>query len=478
MTQAATTSTDTERYRPVDLRTVADTPQWALLEDELKSAIQVVGEVLPFRTNRYVMDHLINWSNVPHDPIFQLVFPQREMLSAEDFAAVEQSLRRGDKERLAADVSRIRMSLNPHPAGQLTHNVPELDGRKLPGLQHKYRETLLFFPAPGQTCHAYCTYCFRWAQFVGLQDIKFQTTETDDLLDYLRTHRDITDVLFTGGDPMIMRTKMLRRYIEPLLAPEFDHVQNIRIGTKAVAYWPQRFVSDADADDCLRLFEEMTAAGRHVAIMGHYSHPVELEPDVSREAVRRIRQTGAQIRMQAPLIKHVNDNPAAWAALWRTGVRLGLVPYYMFVERDTGARNYFEVPLVRCYKIFKEAYSNVSGLARSVRGPSMSAFPGKVRILGVMRLRDMMDYNLLDIVRESTGFDLLGEPDKQFLICDFIQARDPRWVKKPFLAEFDEGASWFDELRPAFGRDRFYFEESDAEEQSRPLLELTEMLLD
>ncbi len=478
MPHPMTKSADTGRYRPVDLRTVEAAPQWALLEEELRTAIQVVGEVLPFRTNRYVMDQLINWSNVPHDPIFQLVFPQREMLGDEDYAAVERALRAGDQERLAAEVSRIRMSLNPHPAGQLTHNVPELDGRKLAGLQHKYRETLLFFPAPGQTCHAYCTYCFRWAQFVGLQDIKFQTNETDDLLDYLRTHRDITDVLFTGGDPMIMRTKMLRRYIEPLLSPEFDHVQNIRIGTKAVAYWPQRFVSDADADDCLRLFEEMTAAGRHVAIMGHYSHPVELEPDVSREAVRRIRQTGAQIRMQAPLIKHVNDNPAAWAALWRTGVRLGLVPYYMFVERDTGARNYFEVPLVRCYKIFKEAYSNVSGLARSVRGPSMSAFPGKVRILGVMRLRDMMDYNMLDIVRESAGFDLLGEPDKQFLICDFIQARDPRWVKKPFLAEFDEGASWFDELRPAFGRDRFYFEESDAEEQSRPLLELTEMLLD
>ena len=478
MPHPMTKSADTGRYRPVDLRTVEAAPQWALLEEELRTAIQVVGEVLPFRTNRYVMDHLINWSNVPHDPIFQLVFPQREMLGDEDYAAVERALRAGDQERLAAEVSRIRMSLNPHPAGQLTHNVPELDGRKLAGLQHKYRETLLFFPAPGQTCHAYCTYCFRWAQFVGLQDIKFQTNETDDLLDYLRTHRDITDVLFTGGDPMIMRTKMLRRYIEPLLSPEFDHVQNIRIGTKAVAYWPQRFVSDADADDCLRLFEEMTAAGRHVAIMGHYSHPVELEPDVSREAVRRIRQTGAQIRMQAPLIKHVNDNPAAWAALWRTGVRLGLVPYYMFVERDTGARNYFEVPLVRCYKIFKEAYSNVSGLARSVRGPSMSAFPGKVRILGVMRLRDMMDYNILDIVRESAGFDLLGEPDKQFLICDFIQARDPRWVKKPFLAEFDEGASWFDELRPAFGRDRFYFEESDAEEQSRPLFELTEMLLD
>ena len=353
-----------------------------------------------------------------------------------------------------------------------------LDGQPLAGLQHKYRETLLFFPAPGQTCHAYCTYCFRWAQFVGLQDIKFQATETDDLLDYLRAHPDITDVLFTGGDPMIMRTKMLRRYIEPLLTPEFDHVQNIRIGTKAVAYWPQRFVTDADADDCLRLFDEIAAAGRHVAIMGHYSHPVELDPDISRAAVRRIRQTGAQIRMQAPLIKHVNDNPAAWSTLWRTGVRLGLVPYYMFVERDTGARNYFEVPLIRAYRIFKEAYASVSGLARSVRGPSMSAFPGKVRILGMLRLRDMMDYQILEMVRESAGFDLLGDPEKPLLLCDFIQARDPHWVKKPFLAELDEGAAWFDDLRPAFGRDRFYFEESDAEERSRPLLELTEMLLD
>ena len=96
----------------------------------------------------------------------------------------------------------------------------------------------------------------------------------------------------------------------------------------------------------------------------------------------------------------------------------------------------------------------------------------------MLRLRDMMDYQILEMVRESAGFDMLGDPDKPLLLCDFIQARDPHWVKKPFLAELDEGAAWFDDLRPAFGRDRFYFEESDAEERSRPLLELTEMLLD
>ena len=159
--------------------------------------------------------------------------------------------------------------------------------------------------------------------------------------------------------------------------------------------------------------------------------------------------------MQAPLIRYVNDDPDAWASLWHAGVRYGMIPYYMFVERDTGARNYFEVPLVRAYGIFKEAYSQVSGLSRSVRGPSMSAFPGKVRILGVVTLRDLIDSNMLDAIRDGVGFDLLGDPSSSVMACDFIQARNPAWVRKPFFAEFDDSAVWFDDLQPAFGKRRF-----------------------
>ena len=80
--------------------------------------------------------------------------------------------------------------------------------------------------------------------------------------------------------------------------------------------------------------------------------------------------------------------------------------------------------------------------------------------------------------RDSVGFDILGDPDKPMLVCDFIQARDPAWVRKPFFAEFDKTASWFDELRPAFGRARFYFEGENEPAQPRPLLELSEMLLE
>ncbi|MGC2781843.1 MAG: lysine 2,3-aminomutase [Bradyrhizobium sp.] len=465
------------RYQAVGSHNISRMPEWDRLEPDLRGAIEVVSKVLPFRANRYVMENLIDWSRVPDDPIFQLVFPQRDMLETDQYDEVAKRLGRGDKESLARVIRRIRLQLNPHPDGQLTHNVPMLAGRALWGLQHKYRETVLFFPFQGQTCHSYCTYCFRWAQFVDMEGLKFARKDTTDLVAYLKAHPEVTDILITGGDPLVMRAPVLRKYIEPLLSPELEHVQNIRIGTKAVASWPYRFVSDADADDCLRLFEEIVASGRHLAIMGHYSHPVELESEIAREAIRRIRRTGAQIRMQAPLIKHVNDNPEAWSSLWKTGVRLGLIPYYMFVERDTGARKYFEVPLVRAFEIHRQAHMSVSGLSRTAQGPSMSAFPGKVRILGTITLRSIMDGSVLDALHAAAGRAGAIDPDEAVLLCDFIQARDPALDRTLFFAAFDPEAAWLDQLRPAFGRDRFPFEDDADRERVHPLQSLTESLL-
>ena len=433
-----------ERYRAIGLHNMEKLPEWTMLTPELQEAVRVVGQILPFRTNEYVVRNLIDWNKVPDDPMFQLTFPQRGMLQPQYFDQIKILLEQGaSKAELTTLANEIRYRLNPHPAGQLTHNVPELNGKKLQGLQHKYRETMLFFPGQGQTCHAYCTYCFRWAQFVGLPDIKFEARETEEMTAYLRAHPEITDILVTGGDPMIMKTKALQKYLEPLLEPALEHVQDIRIGTKSLAYWPQRFVTDDDADEVLRLFERLSNAGRHVAVMAHFTHPVELSTTIVREAIRRIRMTGAQIRMQAPLVRHVNDNPDAWVALWRTGVKLGLIPYYMFVERDTGPKNYFEVPLAQAHQIFHDAYKQVSGLARTVRGPSMSAFPGKVRVLGVS--------------------EVAGE---KVFVLDFLQVRNPEWVRQPFFAKHDPNATWLTDLEPAFGAERFFYE-SDADVKNR-----------
>ena len=135
-------------------------------------------------------------------------------------------------------------------------------------------------------------------------------------------------------------------------------------------------------------------------------------------------------------IAHINDDPAAWARLWKTEVRLGLVPYYMFVERDTGARHYFEVPLARAWEIYQQAIQQVSGLARTARGPSMSASPGKVEIQGVT--------------------EIAGE---KVFVLRFIQGRNPDWVQRPFFAKFDPQATWLDQLVPAFGEEKWFWQD-------------------
>tara|TARA_B100001105_G_scaffold251748_1_gene242015 strand:+ start:1982 stop:3343 length:1362 start_codon:yes stop_codon:yes gene_type:complete len=425
------------KFKPYTHHTIKNTVQWGKMPEDLRESVSVIARVLPFRVNPYVMEELIDWSNVPDDPIYRLTFPHRDMLPADEYEALRDLVLfdRGET-KIEKMVRDIRMRMNPHPAGQMTHNVPYLDGRPLSGLQHKYRETVLFFPKAGQSCHAYCTFCFRWPQFVGMDELKFDAQDSSDLVEYLKRHPDVTDVLITGGDPMVMNTRALAGYIEPLLAPELSHIQNIRIGTKSVAYWPHRFVTDKDADDVLRLFEKVVAAGKNLALMGHYNHPRELRTQIAQTAVRRIVSTGATLRLQSPLIRHINEDPDGWAELWTTGVKLGAIPYYMFVERDTGPSHYFELPLARAYEVFQSAYKQISGLARTVRGPSMSAHPGKVVVDGIVTLA--------------------GE--KVFAL-QFLQARNAEWVRRPFYAKFDPKATWFDQLVPAFGQDKFFFQE-------------------
>lgn len=427
-----------KKYSTYTLHSYKDLPQLSVLSEEEREAIGVVGHVLPFKSNNYVVEELINWNNVPEDPIFTLTFPRKEMLSKHHYSQVKKMLDGNiDVKTLKSKINEIRLHLNPNPAGQ-EHNIPTIDGIKLHGMQHKYRETVLFFPSQGQTCHAYCTFCFRWPQFSGMNELKFAMKEADLLHKYLIRHKKVTDVLFTGGDPLTTNAKIMSSYIEPLLTDEFSHIRNIRIGSKTLAYWPYRFLTDRDADDLLRLFEKVTKAGKHLAFQAHFNHPVELSTDAVKQAIKRILNTGAQIRTQSPLLRHINTDAATWAAMWKEQVRLGLIPYYMFVARDTGSKAFFEVPLEKAWNVFRKAYTNVSGICRTVRGPSMSAYPGKIHVAGVAEVK--------------------GE---KVFILRFLQCRNPELVDIPFFAKYDPKATWFDDLEPAFGEKEFFFQKNN-----------------
>jgi KamA family protein len=424
-----------EPLKTYGLHNYKEIPQIAALSESEREAVETVGHVLAFKTNSYVINELIDWTNIPNDPMFTLNFPRREMLPSRHYHTVKKMLETAaTKKEISQAITQIRLSLNPNPAGQ-EHNVPVLDNIRLNGIQHKYPETALFFPSQGQTCHAYCTFCFRWPQFAGVSGLKFAMKETDLLLKYLRSKTQITDILFTGGDPMTMSASILASYINPLLSPEFRHIQTIRIGTKALAYWPYRFLTDTDSDQIIRLFETVVRSGKNLSVQAHFNHPVELSTAAVQRAIRQILATGAQIRAQSPVLRHINDNPDLWANLWRTEVNLSCIPYYMFVARDTGARQFFELPLERCWEIFRRAYRQVSGLCRTVRGPCMSDHPGKIHLLGVA--------------------DVKGE---KVFVLRFLQGRNPAWVDIPFFAHYDPKATWFSQLKPAFGEEKFFFQ--------------------
>jgi len=424
------------KYQVFTRRNLHQIPQFRKLSQEQVQSIKTVSEVLPFKTNNYVLNELIDWDNYLADPFYILNFPQREMLRPNQFRTISEMVRDNtSKTDLAKYILELRLNLNPHPDGQMEHNVPSLNGQLLTGIQHKYRETVLFFPSRGQTCHAYCTFCFRWPQFIGMKELKFSMKQLSLVLTYLKENPSVTDILITGGDPMVMKTEILARYINKILDANLPGLRTIRIGTKSLSFWPYRYLTDPDSKDLLDLLRSVNDSGIHMALMAHINHPGELKTDAVKEAISRIRETGTQIRSQSPLLRHINDDPATWALMWKKQVNLGIIPYYMFVSRHTGAQSYFGVTLERSHRIFNDAYRQVSGIGRTVRGPSMSAAPGKVRIVGISEIR--------------------GE---KVFVLEFLQARNPEWVGQPFYAAFDPAAQWLDDLVPAFEEDEFFFE--------------------
>ncbi|KAH8059210.1 synthetase [Aureococcus anophagefferens] len=288
------------------------------------------------------IDQLIDWdmeADIRTDPFYKLVFPTMDMLSDEHRELLDGVCDAGDPAAIKEAVEEIRESLNPHPAGQKALNAPKK--AELTGVQHKYAETVLFFAAAAQTCHAYCTYCFRWAQFIGDPDLRFAQKDADSLFDYLEEHPEVSDILFTGGDPMIMQA----------------HAQAVK------------------------------------------------------HAIHRLKQEAASSSAPSRRSCAASTTADVWAAKWREEVRLGVIPYYMFIARDTGAQSYFDVPLVRAQRLYADAIRATSGLCRTARGPSMSCTPGKVEIVG------------LQTIQGTEAF-----------VLRFLQCRDDQWIGKVFFA--------------------------------------------
>lgn len=355
--------------------------QMPLAEQEI---FDVLTQVFHFKTNEYVLKHLIDWSRVPDDPIYKLNFLNPQMLSEEVYQSLWAAHKRGDNS--------VAKNIRQQKQARVNVHADLIPGFKTPnlwGVYHPFKTLINLFPAPMEkTCHAYCSYCFRWKQFVPLDTPESDFTYTDPQtpIPYLRANPEITDVLFTGADPLVLPAQLIRQFVEPVLA--VDTLKVVRISSKSLAWWPYRFTTDKDADDLLRVFETIVSQGKHLNFCAHFTHVRELENPVVQEAIRRIQNTGAIIRCQGPIVEGINDTAQDWIDLWSAQVALGMIPYYMFIEADHNNEASFRIPLAKAFNVFQTARSNTTALARTARGPVFMNDIHRIQLDGVVELNN------------------------------------------------------------------------------------------
>ena len=250
------------------------------------------------------------------------------------------------------------------------------------GCQHKYADTALLLV--NEVCGAYCRYCFRKRLF--MDDNDETSLDITAGLEYIRSHSEITNVLLTGGDPLIMSTRRILDIIG--MVRDIPHVSIIRIGTKMPAFNPWRILDD---DELVEGLSRLSTPDNRIYVMAHFDHPRELtEPAI--EGLDRLIRAGVICVNQCPLLRGINDDPDILAEMYKTLSFVGVPPYYIFQGRPTAGNEPYELPIVEGYFIIEEAKKQLSGLAKRARF-CMSHETGKIEILAVDDERIYLRYH-------------------------------------------------------------------------------------
>jgi len=345
-----------------------------LAPDETKMLEKII-KAHPMRISPYYMS-LIDW-NDPDDPIRKMAVPSVEELSIEG----------------VYDTS-----------GETENTVVH-------GMQHKYSETALILAT--NQCAMYCRHCFR-KRLVGLPNEEI-LARFEDAAAYVAEHKEINNVLISGGDPLVLESKIIKRFLEVL--DRIKHVRFIRIGSRVPVTLPAR-LSDPKL---LALLRKYSKSDKRLHIVTHFNHPREITPQ-SVGAVNNLLEAGVLVSNQTVLLRGVNDNPVTIATLMNRLVDVGVAPYYVFqclpVKR---VKHQFQVPLCEGSRIVEKAKASCNGLSKRFKY-IMSHVTGKLEILGIMD----------------------GE-----IYFKYHEAKDRKNLGVMFKCHADEEAGWLDDFRDA-----------------------------
>jgi len=279
------------------------------------------------------------------------------------------------------------------PSNQLSYSP-------IPGLLHKYELVLLYVV---RTCSAWCRYCYRSDFLTGKTEK--DTASIHEIVDYITGHNKkveagltsrpkIREALLSGGDPMVLSNRNLFDYLNGLAEAGLDV---IRIGTKELAFFPERF--DENFFAMLDLFHELHPQVL-VSFMVHFTHPDEVllldedggyfhdehgrpmrNPKVAKAVSQLRARSFVNLENQTPIIDSVNDSVEDLRLLQREMKRMGINNHYFFQCREIEGHRAFAVPVEEAFALHRQSQHALSGIERSRFALSTEA--GKMEVVGL-----------------------------------------------------------------------------------------------
>lgn len=404
-------------------------------------------EVYRFLATRHTLNS-INWSSYENDSMYHLIFPQPGMIHPDEVKKYTGASTDEERRRV---VEEYQKKTNPHD-GKQKLNKPWFVNEEghleiLQGCQHKYPPVKLIFDKTTQNCFAFCTYCFRHAQVRGDEDM-FVQHEVSQVHEYLKKHREISDILITGGDGGFITYDRLAEYVNPLMEdPDLMHIKTVRFGSRAITFHPGLLLTDK-FKEILKLWKKVIDSGIQVVWVAHLSTPRDVLNPGTIAAIRRLKNYGITIKSQSPIMNHISlfkdengkvdiDKSAQnWIDLGNILGMLGIGFHSMYCARPTGEHHYFTAPLADISKIFNKIYRELASINRPSRYITMTSSSGKISLLGTAEIN--------------------GE--KVFAL-KFNEGRNMEWMDRVFFTKYDETENTIEKLKPYEGDKHFYEDE-------------------
>lgn len=223
------------------------------------------------------------------------------------------------------------------------------------GITRRYPQIVILKPI--DTCPQICVYCQRNWEIKSVEDSGVSSNLIYQAINWIRDNKHITEVLVTGGDPLMLPNGYLKKILSKLA--EIDHVERIRIGTRIPVTLPYRITPELIA----LLKEHHEFGKREVCVVTHVEHPTEITADFI-QSIRMIREAGMSVYNQQ-VFTYFNSRKYETSALRRVLKVSGVDPYYSFNTKGKAETEDFRVPIARIQQERKEEARFLPGMVRT-----------------------------------------------------------------------------------------------------------------